>query len=50
MNLDSVQPSEIRVLVGGELCNIEGQPSAEQVKSTVRRSCTYRLILFPAIL
>ena len=31
MNLDSVQPSEIRVLVGGELCNIEGQPSAEQV-------------------
>jgi len=29
MNLDSVQPSEIRVLVGGELCNIEGQPSAE---------------------
>jgi len=33
MNLDSVQPSEIRVLVGGELCNIEGQPSAELVKS-----------------
>jgi len=41
MNLDSVQPSEIRVLVGGELCNIEGQLSAELVKI----KCTWLLIL-----
>ena len=31
LNLDSVQYSEIRVFVGGEPCNIEVQPSPEQV-------------------
>ena len=30
-NFDSVQLSEIRVFVGGELCNIEVMPSPEQV-------------------
>ena len=30
-NLDSVQLSEIGVSVGGEPCNIEVQPSSEQV-------------------
>ena len=30
-NLDSVHRSEIRVFVGGEPCNIEVQPSSEQV-------------------
>ena len=30
-NLDSVQRSEISVFVGGEPCNIEAQPSPEQV-------------------
>ena len=30
-NFDSVQHSEIRVFVGGELCNIEETPSPEQV-------------------
>ena len=41
MNLDLVQPSEIRVLVGGDLCNIEGQPSAERVKMKCAQSVVH---------